>query len=289
MYERILVAVDFSEASVDALAWAVETFPDAELTLFHAVEPQDAPDYLLRALPDDVDPDAEQALDVEANLEHLAGQAGVPARHLVRHGWPPREVQEAAAEADADLVILGAHTKRIWPWEEPGATAEAIVERSNRQVLVWRPPPRTGERAILAPLDLREGSEPVAEVAAELAHAFGARLVLLHVLPGTYQAYLRAVSSALKAETSLRRIEASAREEAESWIPEEIRPELGIQTVVARGRATTQILATAEQESADLIVMGRSRALQLGERTFLGSVAASVIRAANCSVLAIPI
>lgn len=289
MYERILVAVDFSEASVDALAWAVETFPGTELTLFHSVEPEDAPDYLLRALPEDVDLDAEKALDVESNLEHMAAEAGVPARLLVRRGWPPREVQEAAAEVDADLVLLGAHTKRIWPWEEPGATAEAIVERSSRQVLVWRPAPRTGERTILVPLDLREGSEPVAEVAAELARAFGARLVLLHVLPGTYQAYLRAVSSALKTEDALRRIEGSAREEAESWIPADVRSEIELQIVVSRGRATTQILAMAEQESADLIVMGRSRALQLGEHTFLGSVASSVIRAANCSVLAVPI
>lgn len=291
MYERILVAIDFSEPSVEAFRWAARRFPEARITLFHALERETPPPYVRRALGRDLDLGRERELDVRANLELLAEEAGVEARLLVGSGWPAAEVEGAANETDAELVVVGVHTRRIWPWDEPGATASSIVDQAMRPVLIWRPRPRQADpedRTVLAALDLREGSESLGPAAAAIAAYFGARLVLIHVLPRTLQAYLRAVSTSRKAEATLRQVGDVARRELEGQVPARYRDELEVQTVVVRGRPVTQILAAAENEAADLILMGQRHAPRRTRRALMGSVTGSVLRGANCSVLVLP-
>lgn len=291
MFDKILVAIDFSEPSVEALDWTRDRYPDAELTLFHALERTEPPNYVQRALGDALDLWKEEELDVRTNLEALAEERGLEGGTLVREGWPPSVVNEAAAEVGADLIVVAAHRRQVWPGDEPpGTTAEAIAERSRVPVLIWRDQvePTTEHPTVVASLDLREGTEPVAEVAAAVARTFGARLVLLHVTSGTLHSYLRAVSSPVKVEEAERSIQRSAREEAESRVPEEMREELEVQTFIQRGRPITQILATAESEAADLIVMGKSHATR-PEAGLLGSVTGKVVRGACCSVLMVPL
>lgn len=291
MFDKILVAIDFSDPSVEALDWTRDRYPDAEITLFHALERTDPPGYVQRALEDAMDVGKEEELDARTNLEALAEARGLEGRTIVREGWPPRAVQAAAEETGADLIVVAAHRRQVWPGDEPpGATAEAIAERSSVPVLIWRDQvePTTDHPTVVASLDLRDGTEPVSLAAAKVAKTFGARLVLMHVLSGTLHSYLRAVSSPAKVEESMRSIQRSARQEAESRVPEELRKELEVQTVIQRGRPITQILATAETEVADLIVMGKSHATR-PDAGLLGSVTGKVVRGASCSVLIVPL
>lgn len=293
MYDRILVAIDFSEPSVDAFRWTVRRFPDAEITLFHAIEATPPPGYVRQVLDaGEVGLTDERELDARTNLEHLAEEAGVPVRTVVRAGWPPREVHVAAEETSSQAIVVGAHTRRIWPWDEPGATAAKIVEEAVLPVLVWRPGPRQApaeRRTVLAPVDLREGSEGTAREAARAARHFGARLLLVHVLPRTLQAYLRAVSTPTKVQETLRQVEQVARRQALDQLSAEEREELEVQALVCRGRPVTQVLAVAESEAANLIVMGQRHAPTRTGRALLGSVTDSVLRGANCAVLAVPL
>lgn len=290
MFSRILVAIDFSDPSVDALRWTAERFPDAELVLFHAIEEEEPPSYVRQALKGDLDTVKEKELDVRTNLEHLSEELDRPSEILVYRGWPPRQAARAVRESGADLLVVGAHRKRIWPWDEPGATAEAMADSAVRPILIWRPDGGRGkETTVMGCLALREGTEYVAEASATMADYFGGRLVLLHVVPGTFQAYLRAVSSPTKVEESLRNIQASARREAAGSIPETLRDELEWRIMVTRGRPVTQILATAESEAADLIVLGRTGSGQSPDRKLMGTVAGKVVRGASCSVLVVPV
>lgn len=291
MFDDILVAIDFSDPSVDALDWTRDRYPEAEITLFHALERTEPPSYVRRALQDALDLDREEELDVRANLDALAEERGLEGATVVREGWPPREVHEAAEELGADLIVVAAHRRQVWPGDEPpGATAEAIAERASVPVLIWRDQvePTTDHPTVVASLDLREGTEPVSGAAARVAESFDARLVLLHVLTGTLHSYIRAVSSPTKVNESMRSLQRSAREEAEARVPEELRRRLEVQTVIQRGRPITQILATAETEAADLIVMGKSHESR-PEAGLLGSVTGKVVRGASCSVLIVPL
>lgn len=290
MYQKILAAIDFSDPSREAVRWAAARFPDAAFVLCHVVESAEAPSYLREALGDRLDLRRERRLDAEANLEHLAAELGVPAEVVVTEGWPPERVARAADRAGADLVLVGAHTRRIWPWDQPGATAEAIAKASDVPVLTWRPETPDGERTVVGLLDLRVGSEPVAEIAGRLARHLDARLVYQHVMSASVMPGLRAVTSQPKAREARRKLEAAARQQMLRWIPPDLRDRPDVHTVVSRGRPVTQILALAERESADVLVLGRAH-LPGGAavRSLLGDVTSKVVRGANGSVLAVPL
>lgn len=290
MYKSILVGIDFSDTSVETVRWAVSRFPDAEITLFHAIERLGVPGYLSRELGPDLGMVQERDLDARANLEAIAEQCGIEARIEVRAGWTPEALVSVTEEISAELVVVGAHQKRVWPSDEVGNTCVAIVRKASTPVLVWRPIRHDRDRTILAALDLRDGSAPIAATAARYASYFGTRLVLMHAMPGTLQAYVRAVSSPTKTDDTVKLLEQRAREEALGRVPTELRDGIEIQTSIVRGRPIVHhILTTAESEAADLIVIGKYHAPGLTGRVILGGITRQIIQGANCSVLTVPV
>lgn len=288
MFERILVAIDFSDPALDALRWTVKHFGNAEIWLFHSIESLDPPSYLTRALGQELDLELETELDARTNLEALAHEHGIEPRIAIRHGWPPRQIRLAAREADADLIVMGSHRQRMWSFQETGSTAVRTASVDGPPVYVWRPIPRKADpedRTILVAIGLHENSRRLVAIGAELARHFGARLVLCHVVTRGLQAYLRRVSSTAVVDEVLASIMSAAREEAQALIPADVTEGLDVRIVVARGRPWTQILAAAEAESANLIVIGTGRS-KAGQ-ALLGSVTERVLRGSNSSVLAI--
>jgi nucleotide-binding universal stress UspA family protein len=290
MYHSILVGIDFSDTSVETVRWAVARFPDADITLFHAIENLEVPGYLERELGSRLDILRERELDARANLEEIAAQCGIEARVEVRAGWTPEALAAVAEEIRSDLVVVGAHQKRMWPSDELGNTCSAIIRKATVPVIVWRPIRQEKDKTILAALDLRDGSAPIAATAARWSHYFGTRLLLLHAMPGTLQAYVRAVSSPTKTEETVKLLEQRARAEALGRVPEDLREGIEIQTSIVRGRPiVNHILSAAESEAADLIVIGKYHAPGLTGRVILGGITRQIIRGANCSVLTVPV
>jgi nucleotide-binding universal stress UspA family protein len=290
MYDRILIGIDFSDSSVETVRWTVSRFPTAEIILFHAIGPLSIPGYLSRTLGGGPELMREKELDARTNLELLAEGIGIEAGIEVRLGWAPEALAHTAEEVGAELVVVGAHRKRVNPTDELGNTCAAIVRKTVVPVLVWRPVINDRDKTILAALDLREGSAPVAATGARYAAYFGARLLLLHAIPSTLQGYLRAVSTAPKVEETMRNLEKEARRDALGRIPEDLREGLPTQVAIVRGKpVVSHILNTAERESADLIVIGKYHAPGLVARVLLGGITAAVIQNANCSVLTVPV
>jgi len=290
MYHRILIGIDFSDASIESVRWAVSRFSEAEIVLFHSIPPLNVPGYVLRELGSKLELVREKELDARTNLEAIASQVGIEARCEVRGGWPPEALSRTAEELAAELVVVGAHQKRLAPADELGNTCAAIVRETPLPVLVWRPIRNQRNKTILAAVSLRDESAPIGATAARYADYFGTRLYLLHAMPGTVQRYVRAVSSATKADDLLRRLENDARHEALERIPEDLREKLEVQVGIVRGKPiANHILAVAEAEAADLIVVGKYHAPGLTARVLLGNVTREVILGANCSVLAVPV
>ena len=290
MYDRILIGIDFSDSSVETVRWTVSRFPTADIVLFHAIEPLSVPGYLSRALGGGLELMREKELDARTNLELLAEGIGIEARIEVRLGWAPESLAITAEEIGAELVVVGAHRKRVTPSDELGNTCSAIVRKTHVPVLVWRPVINDSDKTILAALDLREGSAPVAATGAKYASYFGARLLLLHAIPSTLHGSLRAVSTAPKVEEAMRDLENEARRDALARIPEDLREGLPVQVAIVRGKpVVSHILNTAEREAADLIVIGKYHAPGLVARVLLGGITAAVIQNANCSVLTVPV
>ena len=127
---------------------------------------------------------------------------------------------------------------------------------------------------ILVPLDQSPLGEAKLPVAMAQARAFGAELILLHVLPEEALDPTGAVSNEeARARTYLDTV--AARMHAEG---------VTAYGIVRAGQPAATIVDEARERAADLIVLGANVRTHL-PRAFLGSVADDVIRNAPCPVL----
>ncbi len=144
LIRRILVPIDFSEHSKNALAYAAslaELFK-AELLLVYVVEQilypadfgfgQAAPPIVVQELRQR----SEKELD---KLLHLPILKNLTARSCVRAGNPYLEIISTAEEEQIDLIIIATHGHTGVEHLLFGSTAEKVVRKAPCPVLVVRP------------------------------------------------------------------------------------------------------------------------------------------------------
>jgi nucleotide-binding universal stress UspA family protein len=124
------------------------------------------------------------------------------------------------------------------------------------------------------------------EYALSLAQQATARLILLHVLEGFVDDPELTELRDLKVFEYYRHLEEDAERRLATAVPEDARLWARPVKRVAKGKAYRQILALAEEDGADLIVMGVHGKGALN-RLLFGSTTHHVIRAARCPVLTI--
>lgn len=133
--------------------------------------------------------------------------------------------------------------------------------------------------------DFSENSEPARQVAIDYAKAFGAQLILIHVLdPGGLFAEFwgeeidRVVAEAQKL----------AGDRLDSMGNECRKDVSDVKTSCRRGSAPREIVSLADEEGVELIVVGTHG--HAGVRHLvMGSTARSIVGLAHCPVLVVPI
>lgn len=148
MYKHLVVAVDGSETSLNALAHATElaTVNDARLTLVHVANPAEymalAPEFLQH---DSYEAAAvAQGNEVLEAAEAAARSKGVEniVKHLLVANKGAREMaQELVDYADghgADLLVLGTHGRTGLMHLLMGSFAETVMRQSHLPLLVIR-------------------------------------------------------------------------------------------------------------------------------------------------------
>jgi len=139
--KRILVAVDFSGPSNQALRYAVRFAQHfgSEITLLHIVQRTfvapfpEVPPYL-----DYIEADFENA---ERALQTLAAQQTLKSsaiRTVVRTGLAAHEIVEAARDLDSDLIVIATHGYTGWKHLCIGSTAERVVRAAPCPVFAVR-------------------------------------------------------------------------------------------------------------------------------------------------------
>jgi nucleotide-binding universal stress UspA family protein len=139
-------------------------------------------------------------------------------------------------------------------------------------------------RRILVPTDFSECSKQAIAYAYELAQAFGAKLVLLHVLEDlpSYIGFIPPGGAAMLLED----LERQARLDLAEVLPEAEAAEVEVTRQVVVGSPYHVIIQVAAAEKVDLIVIathGRTGFSHL----VMGSVAERVLRTAPCPVMTI--
>ena len=137
---RILVPIDFSEASDKALRYArkfLEQF-GAEITLLHVIQPMAYPSDF--GYPPPVVDTVDEALRVQvtSRLKNFANQSDPPMQTLIRVGQPYHEITTVAQELNADLIIIPTHGRTGLKHVLLGSTAERVVRYAPCPVLTVR-------------------------------------------------------------------------------------------------------------------------------------------------------
>jgi nucleotide-binding universal stress UspA family protein len=295
LINRVLVATDFSDCATHALDYAgfLAKAHAAPLDILHVTE----------ALPD-MDPAGpaadlyftERRRTADGLLQQVVdryAKRGVPAQCRQRLGIPSQQINQAASECGADLVVLGSHGKSELADLGLGSTAERVVRGAPCPVFTVRAKPEywssTGDqprtpspsvRHILAPVDFSDCSLEALDYATQLASQLHADMTILHVMePVYYDLELgsgQIMEEPVKRKESEERLAALADKLASSG--------LDINTHVRGGVAPDAIVAAAYHIPTDLIVMGTHGRRGLS-RFSSGSVAEAVLRQAPCPVV----
>lgn len=155
---------------------------------------------------------------------------------------------------------------------------------------------------ILVATDFSDTAAAALAQGVALASATGAKLTLLHVI---YAEKINETLLGLDAMEYLTRVMSTPteqapysptlgmdrlREAAEEKLQESVAgvngPRLAIETAIAEGRPSEEVLAFAEKEKVDLIILGTHGRGAIG-KALLGSVADHVIRQAECPVMVV--
>ena len=289
--DTVVIGTDFSAPSVAAAEWTAQHFaPDAELVLVHVVTVPEPPRFLRGRFPPTDALVTTARAGADARLRELARALGTGRTRVeVRVGHAAEQLVEVAQAYRADVVVVGRHGSRPGLWSRMGSTAESLVRAATTPVLLVTGVRDVRPRRILVALDGSEVADVAADTARALGERFGASVVALHVIGSAIMSHLIAApgGSAERDPVDHGLAREELRREGGRWIESHF--DGGRERVaseVAFGEAGEEILAAAEREAIDLIVMGSHGAAPV-RRFLVGSVASEVVRGATCPVLVV--
>ena len=212
-------------------------------------------------------------------LAQRAREAGVACQVVVRPGLPADEILAFTQERQVDRIVMGTHSPGPIGKLLVGSVAEAVLRSAALPVYIVGPEVADGSyrnfatRSILCAASLQEATAVVAAFAAGLAEQHRARLILQHVIRPQERAELLA-------GRTLDEVEA----EMIALVPERLRGQIEIQTVVVPGDPTEELLYQSRAQQADLIVLGAHGASAFAAITRHG-VVYKVLAHAHCPVI----
>lgn len=288
--KRLVVGSSLEEGSDEVVrtALALARAAGAEVDLVHALaplphfygeEPVDPADLREEALARH-----REALGRQAEED---GTAAARVRREVLEGPPARVLVQAARDGDADLIVVGAKVPGKAFRERLGSTADRVVRTAPCPVLVVRSALRVPPAKVVAAVDLSplstEAFHAGLALLAQVAGGTPVRVDVLHV--HTFMKFVaeRQAAPKLTEEEAERR---SAAELAAFVAREQEATPLELRAVPRSGDPRIEILR-ALGRGVDLAVLG-THGRSGFDRFLVGSVAATVVRQARCSVLVVP-
>ena len=286
MFKRILVPVDGTDRSVDAIQLAR-----------HLAEHSEAHIVLMR-----VEPEAATDGEVFAHRAKLEEQAselraeGLDAYVLMEYDRPEDGIAAAARYQHSDLIVMAPrHRSGLDALWRPSVT-ERMFAHSPSPLLVWPAHrPTEDQRALLAttaslvivPLDGSEVAERALPYASAMAAEYDRTLLLIRIAPRIFLAGGGAESLLLEAEAQQDENRKALRylKDVRRRILEDT--SLMVQTALRVGEPAREILRLAEAHPESLIVMSTHGRGGIA-RFLLGSVVSEVVRKAELPVLVVP-
>jgi nucleotide-binding universal stress UspA family protein len=155
---HLLVPVDFSSPSLDALEYAIQVVDrfGAKLTVLHVLEPIY---YDLEWGLGRIEQEVQKRTHWEAQLDGLAQvvrERGLAAGSVVLGGIPSESIVTHARGHGCDLIVMGTHGRRGLTRLRYGSVAESVLRQAPCPVLTVRSPKfKPGHRRMM-PLSVAE-------------------------------------------------------------------------------------------------------------------------------------
>ena len=226
----------------------------------------------------------------EEGFDRLLGSvagSGLKVRMRVEEGPPAPRILEVVTEEAADLLVVGTHGRAGLQRALIGSVADRLVRQATCPVLTVRPipgsKPRPEIRRICYATDFSPTSRAAWPWVVAIASAAGAEVDLVHV---TFEPVTDPHMSAETIGRMAQLLDDQGRMEVERFLEGSTLSRERIHVRVTRGIADEQIVHSAQEHAADLIVMG-THGWSGVVRWMLGSVAQGVIQTAPCPVLTI--
>jgi len=285
--KNILFLTDFSEPSASALPFesAIGRTYGSVVHALHVLQPSAytymTPEVATTLLDDEEDRARGEMQRIEAEL------TGLPRKTIIERGGPVWPVlSKVLKEHEIDLIVLGTHGRTGVQKVLLGSSAEEVFRRARVPVVTIGPGVRNGAhwggrfRCVLFATDFNAVSIMAGAYAVSLAQENQARLILLHIL-SRFRQTKTGRSVELSIAEAMHQLHELVPPEAELWC----RPE----ALVQHGDPAEQILVTANQCGADLIVLGvRGLDALTGVTTHWNrAIAYDVVAHAPCPVLTV--
>jgi nucleotide-binding universal stress UspA family protein len=270
-FPRVLLAIDFSPASLGAARWATtHVAPHADAVLMHVMPFVEAPA-----------PGNGRRMSADDSLDRmtpalLGGLGGFGAtleaasyRGIVRAGRPSAWLASVANHAEASLLVLGrrADANRVRVGEPN--VIERTARRTGASVLVVPEGTTRAPNHVVAAVDESRFAAQVVGVARRLARLHDVPLTVLHVVSPPAGAYERVIHSArhLLARAGGRRLKSPAPPPVQPALApttirslvelggayDVVRPDV---TEVAMGDPAREIVRAATERGSPLVVVG---------------------------------
>jgi len=283
LFERILVAVDFSEItdSVINTAIFIGKLFNSEITLIYAIEPPIITIYENPFLDN-----TEIIVELENILknkfsEHLEKyverfkEAGLKAEKVVEVGTIAETILETSDKKKSDLIIIGSHKKGLIEKLLLGSVAERVLNKAKTSVLVVKGNELTEINKILCGYDFLPNSQKALEIAVELAKKTDAEIEILHSDYDEWFAHFKKVYEEVysKKVNLLKQLEEELKKQ-----------NLKVKTKIEKGKPEKVILKEIEEYNPDLTILGKRRSPEI-KKVFLGTVAMKVIKGTEKPIL----
>jgi nucleotide-binding universal stress UspA family protein len=213
-------------------------------------------------------------------LAERARQAGIECEAVVRPGLPADRILAFSREREIDRIVMGTHSPGPVGKLLVGSVAENVLRHSDVPVYVVGPQvaamPHTSDcvtRTVLCAVRLHESSAAVVRFAAELAAQHEARLVLEHVIKPQERTVVLVGRSLDKLEAELLGL-----------VPPELQECVEVQTIVAPGDPTEELLHQSRLQEAEVIVLGAQGTSAFAALTRYGIVY-KMLASAHCPVI----
>jgi nucleotide-binding universal stress UspA family protein len=279
-YRKILVAVDSSESSKNALHQAFKLANEEKcwITVTSVVPPYEGEIEILGVK------DIKAALrkpceDALAEVQKIAKTERMLVKTVCEEGEVYERIVDLADAENCDVIVMGRRGLRRIERTLIGSVTARVIGHTQRDVLVVPNGTTVGWKTIVLATDGSKYSAAAAERAIAFAKSYGGELKVLSVVDVPTEFYAEAPKAVEDLVRKAKGFVADVKKQAEA-------AGVSAETFVGEAEAYQAVNNLAKEQKANMIVLGSHGRTGL-RRLLMGSVTEAVIGHATCPVLVV--